>query len=609
MIGQGHAAEIALPGVTMHWGVKIPMRDGTRLSATLYLPEGGDVPAPCLFDLTPYTGNRNHPRASLFAQHGFPVLVVDSRGRGNSEGTFAPFIQEAKDGFDIVEWVAKQPFCNGQVAMFGGSYEGCDQWATAKEFPPHLATIVPFVAAAPAIEFPMRNNITYPYVLRWLTLISGRTQQECIFDDQRFWRSQYYKCYVSGRPFREFDSLIGNPSEIFQTWISHEAQDSYWDAHLPSNDEYARLDLPILTVTGSYDSGQLGALHQYRMHHVYGAPEAVDKHYLVIGPWDHRGAWNGSLGNKPAVGGLQFGPASLIDAVRLHIDWYNWAMRSGRRPDLLQRRVSYYVAGAEKWRYADTLEGVTEFCKPLYLNSTGSASQIFASGSLQDCLQGSSADSYVYDPRDTSIAEVELRLEDPFTLLRPVFPTDDPTDQTLVYAREGKALFYHSAPFSEDTELSGFFKMVAWISIDQPDTDFMVAVYEITRDGRSILLTSDLMRARYRESLRKEKLVHSTEPLRYDFNRFTFISRQVKAGGRLRLVVGPISSIFFQRNCNSGAVVANDSIKYARPVKVTLWHDPDHPSALYVPYGQPATKGEPIAPANAFVKPISTVGA
>lgn len=602
MIGQGRAAEIILTRVTMHWGVKIPLRDGTQLSATLYLPEEGVVPAPCLFDLTPFTGNRNHPRASLFAQHGFPVLVVDARGRGNSEGTFAPFIQEAKDGFDIVEWVAAQPFCNGQVAMFGGSYEGYDQWVTAKEFPPHLVTIVPFVAAAPAIDFPMRNNITYPYVMRWVASTAGHTQQQFLFDDQRFWRSQYYKWYVSGRPFRELDSLVGNPSELFQAWVSHAIQDPYWDAHLPNADEYARLDLPVLTVTGSYDSGQPGALHQYRMHHLYGAPEAVDKHYLVIGPWDHRGAWNGSLGIKPEVGGLQFGPASLIDAARLHIDWYNWTMRGGQRPDLLKKRVSYYVAGAEKWRYADTLEGVTAFCKPLYLSSTGSASQIFASGALQDNLRDSAADNYIYDPRDTSIAEVELRLEDPFTILRPVFPTDDPTDQTLVYAREGKALFYHSTPFSEHTELSGFFKMKAWISIDRPDTDFMVAVYEITRDGRSILLTSDLMRARYRESLREEKLVQSTAPLCYDFDRFTFISREVKAGGRLRLVIGPISSIFFQRNCNSGGVVANESIHDARPVKVTLWHDRDHPSALYVPYGQPVADDDPITPATAFAK-------
>src|SRR5688572_27554153 len=110
-----------LTEVRMQWGVKIPLRDGTRLSATLYRPKDKMVPAPCIFALTPYTVHRNHPRASYFVRRGYPFLVVDARGRGNSEGVFRPFIQEAQDGFDIVEWIAKQPFCNGKVAMFSGS--------------------------------------------------------------------------------------------------------------------------------------------------------------------------------------------------------------------------------------------------------------------------------------------------------------------------------------------------------------------------------------------------------------------------------------------------------------------------------------------------------
>src|SRR5262245_55432473 len=115
----------------MEWGVRIGLRDGTRLSATLYRPEGAVTPAPCLFALTPYTVDRNHSRASYFAARGFMFLVIDARGRGNSEGSFRPYIQEAQDGYDIVEWIARQVFCNGKVAMFSGSYEGYDQWTTA----------------------------------------------------------------------------------------------------------------------------------------------------------------------------------------------------------------------------------------------------------------------------------------------------------------------------------------------------------------------------------------------------------------------------------------------------------------------------------------------
>ncbi len=605
MSGPTSTALDRLLRVELQWGIKIPLRDGTKLNATLYLPEGRHAPAPTIFDLTPYTGNRLHPRASMIAHHGFPVLIVDARGRANSEGTFTPFVQEAKDGFDIVEWIAGQRFCNGKVAMFGGSYEGCDQWATAKERPPHLATIVPFVASAPGLEFPMRNNIGYPYAMRWIAATSGRTQQEGIFADQQFWRGQYYKWHTSGRPFRHLDQMLGNPSTTFQTWVSHPALDSYWDACLPTAEEYARLDLPILSVTGAYDSGQVGALHQYRQHNLYATPEARAKHFLVLGPWDHRGPWNGNLGLPPVVGGVTFGPASLIDAVRLHTQWYNWLMCDGPQPDLLQRRVAYYVAGREQWRYTDTLEEITASLKPLYLDSKGTASRIFDSGLLRETAGSGSGDTYIYDPRDRSIAEVELPLEEPFTIMRPVFPTDDPTDQTLVYAKEGKALFYHSAPFPRDTQITGFFRLTAWVSIDQPDTDFVVTIYEITPDGGSILLGCDQMRARYRESLRKETLVKGTEPLCFDFNRFTFTSREVKAGSRLRLVIGPIDSMYFQRNCNTGGVVADESIDDARPVKVTVWHDTSHPSVLHVPYGRPVSANEPTAPPAAFVKPAS----
>ena len=576
----------------MRWGMEIPLRDGIRLTATLYLPWDRALPAPCIFSLTPYTVHRNHSRACRFAEQGFPFLIVDSRGRGNSQGEFEPFIQEGNDGFDIVEWIARQPFCSGKVAMLGSSYEGYVQWATATEFPPHLATIVPAVAVAPAVDFPMRSNIPYPYVMRWLTMVAGHTSQEQIFDDQEFWRTQFAAGFESGRAFKELDVLLGNTSAIFQQWASHPAQDAYWDARRPTADDFSRLDAPILTITGTYDSDQPGALYYYREHVRRASAEAAARHYLVIGPWNHRGHWNGSLGLKSDIGGLTFGPAALIDAIQLHVEWYHWTMLDGPKPRFLRGRVCYYVAGAEKWRYADSLESVTANLEPLYLDSSGAASGLFASGSLTENEGTGPGDTYIYDPRDTGIAELESTLNDPFTLLRPTFPTDDPTDQKLVYAKEAKVLFYHSSPFSEDTEISGFFKLTAWISIDQPDTDFMVTLYEITGDGRSILLTSDLMRARYREGLREEHLVQTLEPLRYDFDHFTFISRQVKARSRLRLVIGPINSIFYQRNYNSGGVVADESMKDARPVKATLWHDPEHPSALHIPYGRPNTTEE-----------------
>jgi uncharacterized protein len=127
-----------------------------------------------------------------------------------------------------------------------------------------------------------------------------------------------------------------------------------------------------------------------------------------------------------------------------------------------------------------------------------------------------------------------------------------------------------------------------WIAIDQPDTDIKAAVYEIGLDGNSVLLSQDRIRARYRQGLREEKLIDTTEPLLYRFERFTFISRRITRGSRLRLVVGPSSSIYSQKNYNSGAVVADESVEQARTVSVRLFHDPAHPSCLSIPIGRAA---------------------
>lgn len=576
------AAEPAQPAsadmakVQFSWGVKIPLRDGIKLDATVYRPKQPSAPAPCIFTLTPYISQNYNDRGIYFAAHGYPFLIVDVRGRGNSEGEFRPMIQEAQDGYDVAEWLAKQPYCNGKVAMWGGSYAGYNQWATAKELPPHLATIVPAAAAQAGVDFPMRNNIKYPYEVQWLTLVSGRASQDKLFGNKDFWNAKNREWFESGRPLRELDQIVGNPSRIFQEWLSYPEQGPHWDAYNPTQEQYAKLRLPILTITGSYDDDQPGALAFYQQHMRYGSAAAKAQHYLIIGPWDHAGTRT----PKAEVGGLKFGEASLLDLPRLHTDWYAWTMQRGAKPEFLKKRVAYYVMGADQWRYSDTLEAITAESRPYYLDSTGeAASDVFSSGTLSAATGQSKPDRYVYDPRDVSGAEAETKL-DPESLV----------DQSVVLSGRSKVLVYHSAPFESDTEVSGFFKLRAWIALDQPDTDFSVTIYEIFPDGGSVKLSTDVLRARYRQSLRQAKLVPKDEVLPYDFDHFTFVSRQVKRGSRLRLVIGPINSINSEKNYNSGGVVAEESIKDARPVTVTLYHDRERPSTLYVPIAAAARK-------------------
>lgn len=295
--------------VDLHWGVKIPLRDGVRLNATVYTPREQKAPAPCIFTLTPYIAESYHGRGVYFAAHGYPFLTVDVRGRGNSEGEFHPLIQEAHDGYDVVEWLAAQPYCNGKVTMWGGSYAGYDQWATAKEFPPHLATIVPVASPYAGVDFPMFGNVFSPYDMQWLTLTSGHTAQDNIFGDKLYWATKYRQWLESGAPFKSLDTLLGNPSAIFQEWVAHPHAEAFWDRYNPTADQFAKLSIPILTITGSHDGDQPGALTYYREHMKNALPEARARHYLVIGPWDHAGTRTPSA----KFGGLTFGSASLVD--------------------------------------------------------------------------------------------------------------------------------------------------------------------------------------------------------------------------------------------------------------------------------------------------------
>jgi putative CocE/NonD family hydrolase len=493
------------------------MRDGIKLNATVYRPAGQEGRLPVLITLTHYIADSYHDRAMYFARNGYVFALVDCRGRGNSEGVFRSNEQEAKDGFDTVEWLARQPWSDGQVAMWGGSYAGDDQWATLKEFPPHLKTIVPAAAAFAAVDFPFWRNIWYAFDVQWFTYVAGVTGNANLFQDSSFWIDKFRRLYLNHLPFVQLDTLAGGPSAGFQEWLKHPIPDAYWDAMVPTDADFAKVDLPILTITGHYDDDQPGAMEYYRRHMRLGSSPARDKHYLLMGPWDH----SGTRTPRKEVGGLTFGDASLVDLNAIHKAWYDWIMKGGPKPEFLKKRVTYYVAGAEEWRYADTLEEVTASMKALYLSSReGQANDVYHSGTLGDVApQDSSPDRYTYDPLDTRPAELEREEIKNWI-----------TDTRYALNLFGNGLVYHSEPLAEATDLCGYVRFVAWMSLDVPDTDFRVDLYEIKSDGTSLRLTQDLMRARYRESLRQERHVRPGVVERYEFSGFPLLLQAHRQG-------------------------------------------------------------------------------
>ena len=558
--------------IRIQWGLRIPMRDGTHLNATLYKPTSTKKPLPVIFTLTPYISDSYHERGSFFAKNGYQFALIDVRGRGNSEGIFVPLSNEAKDGHDIVEWLAKQSFCDGHVAMWGGSYAGFDQWATAKELPPHLSTIVPAASAYPGVDFPFWNNVFFSYETQWATLTSGLTGNTKLFEDQAYWISAFREMYLKQLPFRELDKIVGNPSGYFQRWLKHPAPDAYIDAMTPSDAQLRKIQHPILTITGHYDADQPGAMAFYRRHIQFGTPKAKSRHYLIIGPWDHPGT---RTPNRE-VAGLTFGEASLVNLNELHKEWYDWSMKHGPKPKFLRDRVAWYVPGegAEVWKYASSLEAIPTSMQELHLDSKdGVANDAFHSGQLTPKKpRTSTPDQYTYDPSDLRPGELEREWIKNFL-----------TDQRYALNLFGNGLIYHSEPYPNGLEITGYVKLLLWMALDVPDTDFHVELDEIQPDGRSIFLTNDIMRARYRKTLRKENLVQKGKIEPYEFKSFYFFSRRLTKLSRLRLIIRCPNSIFWQKNYNSGGKVAEESGKDARVAHVKLYHDQKHPSRLEIP--------------------------
>lgn len=565
----------------LKWGVKIPMRDKVELNATLYFPktpDGSQPKTPVVFTLTPYISDSYHPRAAYFASHGYVFALVDVRGRGNSGGDFEPFAQEPHDGHDVVEWLAQQPFCDGKVAMWGGSYAGFDQWATAKEMPPHLSTIVPAAAAHPPLDYPSLDNIGELYDMQWFTFTSGKAGQVNLFGDSKFWRTKVLDFYKKHLAFKTLDSFVGNPSVSFQRILKHPTADAYYDAMVPTVEQFKKLTLPILTITGQYDGDELGAMTFYRDHMANASPEARAKHFLIIGPWDHAGTRTPT----DEVGGVKFGKDAVVDLNDLHRQWYDWTMKNGAKPAFLKNQVGYYLIAAGnsgangEWKYTDSYANLIANPKPFYFDSkTGDANGVFRSGVLTETKPATGADKFIYDPLDTKRGEEVEGVE-----------SNDKTiglDQKFPLSIGNDGLVYHTDALPKETPLVGCPSVTLWVSIDTPDVDLEADLYEIQPDGTSVGLWTDLRRLRYRDSLREPKLVKPGEIVKCDFKPGLFVARKMMKGSRLRLVVTAVNSIFWQKNYCSGGVVADETAKDAHTCHVQVYHDAEHPSSIELP--------------------------
>lgn len=564
---------------------KIPLRDGVKVSARIWIPDDVVSPLPAVLVYTPYISDESQGRGTFFARNGYVYMSVDVPGRGNSEGVFYPLEgdKHCHELLDIISWIQKQPWSDSRVVMRGGSYRGMVQWQAMKTRPRGLVSIVPSDPVYPGIDFPLFRNIFSPYIAHWLSYTDGVTGNDLLFYDGGYWMSRYFKMYRQHTPFSQFWKMAGVKNRMFKKWLAHPYLDEYWSSLVPAPGDYKKITIPILSITGHFAGAQRGSLLFFRNHHRWSPKHAQENHYLVLGPWNH----SGTRYPKKSLFGQTFGTNSMLDMDQLHLEWYDWHLKGKPRPEFLKDRVCYYVMGIDQWKYAPSLEAVSNASQVWYLSSeNGRASDVFHSGSLKREKAGREIpDSIDYDPMDISPGERFIQglsnQEGPENVFDLINDQSMLLDQGDAY--HGDNLVYHSPPLNGDLEVSGFVTFKAYISLNVPDTDFRVSLYEIKPNGKAFWLTGTIMRARYRNSMSRAELVKPSEINLYTFDTFDFFSRRLTRGSRLRLVFGPLNSPAWEKNYNSGGIVAEESARDARKARITLYHDARYPSRLVLP--------------------------
>lgn len=550
---------------------KIPMRDGDTLSANIYKPADMDGPLPALFVLTPYGCDRVHKDGKYFAENGYVVVAADCRGRGNSGGGFVPFVNEGRDAYDAIKWISEQSWCSGKVGMFGGSYLGMVQWLALKENPPALYSVIPTAAVCPGIDFPKFMNIYYTYNMQWLTFVHGSSVYTNTFIDHEYWNAIFEKLFIEHVPYYLLDQISGlGENKIFKTWLEHPYFDEYYESILPSQEEYARMNAAVLTVTGHFDDDQPGNLYYYDNFMKYGKPDVTEQCHIIIGPWNHGGTRHPS--NR--MGNLEFADNAVIDMNNIHLQWFDHTLKDAEKPEFLENKAAVYEMGSDKWLYAESLDALEPKTKEFYLSSPDSkADDVFHSGQLTDKKPGAEdPDKYIYDPVDTTNAasKIQNKLID------------------FSWREEDEAfypdkLIYHSPPLAENLRIAGRAEMFAHISMNVADTDFEAILYEIRPDGKCIYLTSAIMRAKHRNTLRKAELVEPGKIYEYEIDTFHYFAREINKGSRLRLVFGCLNSPYYQKNYNGGMDATFETLKAAKTAEVKLHLGEKTPSKLVLP--------------------------
>ncbi len=525
--------------------VHITTPAGVTLCATLVRPRT-QAKLPTAFQFTIYANEYNHSEALHSASEGFVGLVANTRGKRHSLGSVEPYEHDGEDAAAVINWIAGQPWSNGRVGMYGGSYEGFTQWAAAKHHPKALTSIMPSVAVAPGIDVPMEGGVFQSFVYKWIPYVSRLPLlDEEGYADRKHWNGLNEAWFQSGRPYRDLDAIDGTPNPIWRRWLEHPTYDRYWQRMTASEGDFASISIPVLSTTGYFDGCLISALHYFNAHT---AQRPGARHYFLVGPYNHVGAQRQSV---DVFGGYRIDPSARIDIVALRYQWLDYTLRGGPRPEPLKDRMNYQVMGADQWKHAPSLAAM-------------------AKDRLTFHLEGGASDQAhrltLKSPGNARSAELKVDLTER--------KTENGGQPERIEAKEidtFNCITFTSEPLAAPLEMSGLFEGNLALTTNKSDFDLNLQLYERLADGRCFLLSYFIGRAsQIRDRHRRQLLVPGRE-LRLPFRSGRMVSRRLSAGSRLVLLVGIIKQSGAQVNYGTGKDVSDESVKDAgAPLSIRL---------------------------------------
>ncbi len=531
------------------------MRDGVKLIADVYQPEA-EGKFPVLLERTPYNRAGGAGSAAAMAAHGYVVIIQDTRGRFDSQGEFYPFRYESQDGYDTIEWAAKQPYANGKVGMFGGSYVGATQMLAAIASPPHLVAIQPYVTASEYYDGWTYQNgaLMQWFASSWSSGLAVDTlrRKAAGLENPKSWAQQL--------PVESYRMLELPPvsalAPYFSDWVAHERDDDYWRPWKIS-DHYGQMNIKALHSGGWHDIFLKGTIQNY-VGMRRASPARADQR-LLLGPWAHA-----ETSPEGKVGDVTFGKSAVLDTDATILRWYDYALKGVRNEYATGAPVRIFIMGENAWR--DEREfplARTQYIK--YYLRQGALST--------DAPSAGEPEQYQYDPA-TPVPTIGGRLCCGNNQLPP-----GPADQR---PNEGRAdvLVFSTPPLSKDVEATGWVKATIYASSSAVDTDFTALLADVEPSGYARFLTDGIVRAQYRNSTRQAEPIEPGKIYEYSIDLWA-TSNLFKAGHRIRLYISSSNFPRFDRNLNTGEPIAG-SVRMIK-AEQRIYHDQQHPSALVLP--------------------------